>query len=82
MPNAADLTTGVIRPHVLTDSTLESYRRMLDAKIARLAREREQSLREAEVTRNLLNDVEQEQQNRLADNAWMERVREHRASQR
>jgi len=68
--NAADLTSGKIRPEVLTDSTLESYRRMLDAKIARLARERDQSLREEEWSRDLLNDVEQEQQNRLADKSW------------
>jgi hypothetical protein len=65
----------------MTDSQLEMYRRLLDAKIARIARERETLSFQETTARNDLNEVEQEQQNRLADHALMERVEEHRAWQ-
>lgn len=54
----------------MTGSQLEMYRRLLDAKIARLDRERDTLAFEETTARNDLNEVEQEQQNRLADKSW------------
>lgn len=54
----------------MSDDVLEKFRRLLDAKIARLDRERDTLAFEETTARNDLNEVEQEQQNRLADKSW------------
>lgn len=77
----------------LTDSQLEGYRKLLDSKIARLDRERIALATQEKVARRDLNEVEQEQQNRLADKSQEHRgmaldrnlpwfADEHRASRR
>jgi hypothetical protein len=55
----------------LTDRQIETRRRMLDAKVARLDRERIAMGAELARTRVELDKIEQEQQNRFADNAYI-----------
>lgn len=70
----------------LTDLQLETARRLQDAKVAELDRQRELMVRALWVERRTLDALEQEQQDRLADKAWEHNLRrleeEHRASRR
>lgn len=54
----------------MDDDTLEMYRKLLDSKIARIDRERKTLAHEEGTARRDLDEVEQEQQNRLADKSW------------
>lgn len=74
MSMTSNLPSGVAG---MNDDSLETWRRWLDAKIARIDRERIALATQEKVARRDLNEVEQEQQNRLADKA-----EEHRASRR